>query len=300
MPESLGPHLLGRLPFVEDERDYRLENFMGFNKSAAAIDPAGSASMFIDAAVAELQKTTVSYKKWAATVYVDPTTTHWWKALDNLAAAKQVLTPTPPPPSGAVSWDNPRATLDQGDYGTCVGNGEAQFSNTSPINGSFTQGFGQSATNKGPYARAIYYEATVLDGSPDNPDSPGGGQQGATVRSGMQAMKNRGRINSYAMTTSLNTISEWVLTKGPMVVGTDWYEDMFYPNNDYEVTATGQYAGGHCYLLLGYNPYTDMYEFLNSWGASWGDNGHFYMHSTEFQHLLASDGETYSALELAF
>jgi len=285
MPEKIGPHLLGRIPSKPDDRNYRLENFVGLGE--ATLDPAADAIDLIDAGLAELQKTTVSYKKWAATVYKDPTVTHWWQALNYFATAKQVLAPAPAPADSI--WTNSEPTLDQGDYGTCVGNGEAQFGNTLPFDDKFDE------TD----ARAIYYEATILDGSPDDPDAKGGGQQGATVLSGEKAMKNRGRIASYALTTSLDTAKSWLATKGPIVVGSDWYYDMFYPNADNYITATGSYQGGHCYLLLGYHPSPDSFEFLNSWGASWGDNGHFFMKSADLAKLMKNGGEMWTAVELA-
>jgi len=294
---ELGPHLLGRVPSPPDERDFRLENFVNLGTS----DPAADATAFINDALVELMKTTASYKKWAATVYLDPTVTHWWKALANLAAAKQVLVPPPPPPpppSGGVRWSNPEAILDQGNYGTCVGNGTAQFLNTFPINNEFTEGMGASALNRGPYARALYYEATVLDGWADDPDAPGGGQEGATVRSGMKALKARGRIGSYAQSGDLAVLEAFIRASGSVVVGTDWYSDMFDPNLAGFVVPTGSAHRGHFYLWDEITAGGD-YGFTNSWGAGWGVAGRFYMSKTSFDKLLSANGEVWTAVELA-
>jgi len=164
MPDKIGKHLLGRIPSPPDERDYRLENFLGLE---AAADPAADASALVDEGILELKKTTVSYPRWAATVYTHPEVTHWWMAFSNFAAAQQVLSPPPaPPPAGGIIWSDPDGVLDQGNYGTCVGNGCAQWGNTLPVDDHWDE----------KVARAIYYEATVLDGSPDEPDAPGGGQ----------------------------------------------------------------------------------------------------------------------------
>lgn len=35
--------------------------------------------------------------------------------------------------------------------------------------------------------------------------------------------------------------------------------------------------GGHAVLCVGYNDATNMFTVRNSWGASWGDKGYFYM-----------------------
>src|SRR5574337_1891017 len=121
------------------------------------------------------------------------------------------------------------------------GNGWAQWGNTEPTADTYVESD----------ARAIYYEATVIDGSPDNPDSPGGGQQGSTVRSGAKAMQNRGKLKNYAFTSSLDTAIKWVQAQGPVVVGSDWTNDMFTPDANGLVRPTGAVVGGHCYLKIG-------------------------------------------------
>lgn len=281
----IGPHLLGRLPRVPDARDYRLENFLGIGAQATA----ASAADLIRAGEAELKLTTITYKKWAATKYADVTATHWWRAFNSFAQAIAILEPTPTPtPTGDVIWADNEPVLDQGNYGTCVGNGCAQWGNTLPIDDKFNETI----------ARQIYYEATILDGSPDNPDASGGGQQGATVKSGVIALKNRARLNAYAVTTQLSTIDTWLQTKGPIIVGTDWYNDMFTPDANGFIKPTGSYAGGHCFLLKGYVPSKGGYEFLNSWGSGWGVGGRFYMKTADWSSLLVNAGEAWTAVEL--
>lgn len=276
---DIGPHLLGRKPYEPDARDFRLENFVGLGTAQTDAD-------LVQTALTELKQTTVGYKKWAATSYADVTQTHWWKALNALV---QIAPTPPPPPTGLVRWQNPEPVLDQGNYGTCVGNGVAQFGNTLPIDDKFVEAD----------ARAIYYEATVLDGSPDDPNAPGGGQQGATVRSGMQAYKNRGRISGYAFSVDLATLKKWVLTKGPLVIGSDWMNDMFNPDANGFVTPTGGVAGGHCWIIDEYDPANDVWGASNSWGKSWGVDGRFYLKGADFQYLLDQQGEAYTAVELA-
>jgi hypothetical protein len=290
VPQNIGPHLLGRIPSPPDERDYRLENFKGVAPTAAAaIDGA--------AVTAELRQTTVTFARWAATKYPDVTQTHWWKALYLLGQISPTP-PAPPDPTADVRWLDAEPVLDQGDFGTCVGNAWAQFGNTDPVDDKFTEGTGQSATQGGPYARAIYYEATVLDGSPDDPDAPGGGQQGATTRSGVKAMKNRGRISVYAFASTIDEIRNHLRTVGPVVVGTDWTNDMFTPTADGYLKPTGGVAGGHEWVLSGDLPGDEAFEMLNSWGDSWGNGGHAKIKWADFQTLLDQQGEAVATVEL--
>lgn len=287
MPEKIGPHLLGRLPSPPDERDYKLGNFLGTHTD------------LVNAAYAELTQTTVGYKNkyWET----PPPGTHWAQALAILSkiapfspAPTPTPTPTPPPPTptppGDVILENPEPVLDQGDYGTCVGNGCAQWGNTLPINDKYVE----------KDARAIYYEATKIDGQPDDPDAPGGGQQGTYVRSGMKALQARGRLKTYAATSSVDEIRQYIGTQqGPVVIGIDWYNDMFETDVNGYVKPTGGVAGGHCVLLIGNLESEGAFLFLNSWGDSWGQKGYFKMKYADFDKLLQAQGEAWAAVELA-
>jgi hypothetical protein len=191
------------------------------------------------------------------------------------------------PPS--MLWAD-AVVLDQGNFGTCVGNGWAGWGDSAPVVDTFTE------TD----ARRIYYEATVIDGTNDDPDAPGGGQQGSTVRSGAKAMQNRGKLTAYAFTTSLSSIREWLANHGPVVFGTDWTSDMFTPDASGLISVGGPVDGGHCYLCIGYDTVAGTFRFRNSWGASFGLGGDFILSSTDVQRLLTgidSPGEACMAAE---
>jgi hypothetical protein len=269
---ELGPHLLGRKPSPPDERDWKLARFLA------------SDGTLRDSAVAELKLTIRGYVDKR---YVGPPLpgSHWAKALALLA---QINAPVPIP-SDEVVWVDPESVLDQGDYGTCVGNGWAQWGNTLPIDDRFVE----------KDARAIYYEATVIDGDPDDPDAPGGGQQGATVRAGVKAMKNRGRLAAYAFAASVSEVQTWLRAHGPVVIGSDWFDGMFSPDTKGYVKPTGSVAGGHCYVAIGDLPAEGALLFLNSWGEGWGLGGRFKMKLADFSILLGNQGEACATLELA-
>lgn len=196
--------------------------------------------------------------------------------------------PTPPAPTDPPAWRDP-VILDQGNYGTCVGNGWAGWLASDPV---MDPGITETV------ARAIYYESTVIGGSPDDPDAPNGGQQGSTVRDGAKAVQARGRLSAYAFATSLADVREWLNNHGPVVFGTDWFTGMFYPDPGGWVNLTGKVEGGHCYLCVDYDATTDSYEFVNSWGDGWGVKGHFRIRSGDLAMLLAAAGEACLAAEL--
>jgi papain like protease len=227
----------------------------------------------------------------------DPNFDYWsvyllWKYV------KSLRTNSPPPnphpePATAKTWDDPRPTLDQGHTNHCVGNGCAQWGNTSPINDSYVEDD----------AAKIYYAAKVIDGEP-------GGEDGTYVRSGMKVLQTMKRLAAYARPNTLDDLSTWILTKGPVTVGTNWYESMFTLDADMRARIdesvicpdTGKpVAGGHCYLVLGYDPSRSgrEYECLNSWGSNWGANGHFYLATADIERLVFSEGgEAWCAVEL--
>lgn len=271
----------GRIPSPPDDRDFKLGHFLDLGKDKIT----ASDSDLAKAAAYELQLTTVTYRKWASLTYDDVTKTHWWNALNYLS---MISNPTPAPtptPQSPVTWDNPRPVLDQGNYGTCVGNGWAQWGNTSPINDSYTEDM----------AKSIYYDATCFDGDCDSSY-----QNGSTVRSGAKAMQmpKRARLSAYAFASTVDDAVAWIMQKGPVVFGTDFTWDMESPDANGLVHPTGGVAGGHCYIGMGFDPTTNEIQFLNSWGDSWGVKGHFFMLKDEFEQLFANGGEACTAVEL--
>jgi len=274
MASNIGSHLLGRNPSPPDDRNYRLSNFLKLGVEATSADPAE----LIALGVAELKLTTVKFARWAATDYSDVTKTHWWKALNYFEQAKAALNPVP---TGKVEWENPQPTLDQGNTGHCVGFSGAQFGNTLPINDQFDNNDGH----------ALYYECKVVEGEPNQ-------ENGAYVDSIGKVLLNRKRIGVYAFAASIDEAIEWVKTKGPVIFGTVWLTNMFDPDSSGLIKAIGSEEGGHAYVCLGYDPALDQLLFLNSWGSSWGVNGHFRMSRSDAIKLFSNYGEVLAAVEL--
>lgn len=269
--DNLGPHLLGRKVSPPDERDFRAANFMHIGAERSAMSVTELAAL----AVSELQKTTITYKRWAATHYDTVQVTHWWKAFNALAQIGNFPIPTP---SSDILWES-KIQLDQGDTGHCVGFGNAAWGIAKPIEDVFDNADGH----------AIYYEAKAIEGDPK-------GEDGAYVRDGAKAMVARKRMSTYAFLYTIDEILAWIRTKGPVVVGSDWTDGMFEPDADGVATPSGSVVGGHCYLLIGIAG--DYLIFKNSWGSGWGDNGYFRMKISDFVNLFDNYGEAVASVEL--
>jgi hypothetical protein len=202
------------------------------------------------------------------------------------AKSHQPLGPTQPPSSqpGPVggTWED-KIQLDQGQTGHCVGFGWAAWGDCAPVEDQYHN----------PDGDRIYYECKVLDGQP-------GQENGSAVRSGAKAMQNRGRLGAYVFASTTDEVKQWVANHGSVVIGSDWTQDMFNPDPNGFVHPTGRVAGGHCYLLLGYDPAQDAFQFDNSWGVAWGKGGRFFMTAADFDALVMKDpnGEACAGLEL--
>lgn len=118
---------------------------------------------------------------------------------------------------------------------------------------------------------------------------------GASVLAGAKAMKNLGKIKYYAWAFSTDDILQTLSRKGPVVLGINWYESMYYPDKDGLIRVEGKLAGGHCILASGIWPnhpkFGDVVILPNSWGPTWGINGIGYLPVPELDKLFHQNGE---------
>jgi hypothetical protein len=145
----------------------------------------------------------------------------------------------------------------------------------------------------GPYpfnqhgAVALYHDITTLDPfvgtwPPDDTGSDG--------LSAAQALQRAGAIPGYQHTFSLNDALA-ALTQYPLLVGTYWTDDMFYPDRHGLISYTGEAVGGHEWIADEYVPGQDLVGGTTSWGTSFGVDGRFYLTVQDFGRLLADDGD---------
>lgn len=132
--------------------------------------------------------------------------------------------------------------------------------------------------------KRLYCEAQKRD--PWDGDCTRPMYDGTSVRGAAKALQDEGVINAYHWAWSPQEIIEACLYVGPVVMGTLWTNDMFYPNKRGSVTATGGGNYGHAWVLNGVNTTHKFIRGKNSWGQEWGRNGHFYMSFNEFYKLF--------------
>lgn len=122
---------------------------------------------------------------------------------------------------------------------------------------------------------------------------------GTSVRAGAKILKDDGLIQEYRWAWDLQTTVEALLNVGPVVVGTVWTGDMFFPNASGFIKPTGAVAGGHAYVLNGINTKNRVVRLKNSWGREWGKNGFAYLRYDDLEELIGQQGEVCLALETA-
>jgi hypothetical protein len=184
----------------------------------------------------------------------------------------------------AQVWNVP-SVLDQGATPHCVGYAWATYGIAFPVPDAWDNSMGEK----------IYYAAKVIDGEP-------GQEDGSTTQSGVQAFMQFSQLqnNSYAFATNLQDIITWVLANGPVVVGTNWYNNMFNPSSSGLVTIAPNdtVAGGHEYTVNGVDTIAGLFYLTNSWGTSWANGGHFLMDFATFQRLQTEGGDCCTASEV--
>jgi hypothetical protein len=204
-------------------------------------------------------------------------------------------------------WYAYRHYLDQtGD--TCVANAWAHFMVDSPrthhmadLNsdkdgwvGNWAESYVSAQSGEAGFRGWLYDQAQANDPWSDTPP-----EGGTSVEAAARILRNVGAIASFHWATSINDIIMAVLTTSPVIVGTAWYTEMFYPKgSDMMLSPTGSIAGGHAWKLDGYNQRTGVFRMKNSWGRGWGDNGFAHIKADDVRRLVfEGDGEACLALE---
>lgn len=179
-------------------------------------------------------------------------------------------------------WDVARI-LDQGSTPHCVGYAWAGFGISLPVFDDWKEEMGEK----------IYYQAKVYDGEPNQ-------ENGSSTRSGVRAFMDFGHLeaNTYAFATSIDDIITWVLTMGPVITGTDWYDEMFYPDENGIIRVGGYLVGGHEWMICGVDRSKALFHCVNSWGTSYAIGGKFYIGFSDYEVLFNNQGDAVTALEV--
>lgn len=222
-----------------------------------------------------------------------------WRSLNYLEGPSTGTEPLPPRSYtwGLALW------LDQGQEGSCVGNGYSHELAASPVAvGGIDEKFA---------VEQVYWPAQMEDPWPGGSyPSADPKYDGTSVLTGAKVLQEKGFYTGYNWGITAQDIAQYVGHYGPSVLGLTWYNNMFTPASDGFIHPDGGVAGGHCILAVGVkikwkswvnnfisknwgNVNMDQsYVILhNSWGQSWGFNGRAKLSLTDLDGLMKDSGE---------
>lgn len=187
--------------------------------------------------------------------------------------------------------DQPKTTmwpvnlwLNQGQEGACVGFGFSHEAAAEPV-------AVPNVTDK--YAReTAYWGVQKLDSWPGGA-YPGASPfyEGTSVLTGAKWMKRNGFYTGYHWAFSALDVALAISYLGPVVLGVNWYRQMYHPDAGGFLNLRGPIIGGHCILAIGFNAETNYFTLHNSWGKNWGDNGTAKLTAQALDKLLSNRGD---------
>lgn len=132
---------------------------------------------------------------------------------------------------------------------------------------------------------ALYEEAKRWD------PWPGEDYAGTSTDAPFRVLRNRGVIPGWQWLFGIEEAKEWLIHYGPVSFGTNWYNNMFYPDSKGYIHPGGGLAGGHAYRCVYYSPKDRRFRIVNSWSRGWGQSGRAWIAEDDMASLLADQGE---------
>lgn len=174
--------------------------------------------------------------------------------------------------------------FDQGQIGSCTANAALGCLATDPYGHA-----GVKLTEED--AVQLYVLETRIDDS-QIPGRYPAQDTGSTGPWSMKALEQEKKIRSYVHTRLVHTALR-LLAGGPISIGVTWYQSMF------QVDAKGfivfdpstQVAGGHQVCVVGCDVEHQRIRVRNSWGTSWGQDGHAWLSWKAFDALMGDGGD---------
>jgi hypothetical protein len=179
--------------------------------------------------------------------------------------------------------------LDQGQVGSCTGNGEVGVLGCDPNWSALPQFSPDTAvTLDEALALRLYSMAETIDG--DGPYPPN--DNGSSGPSAAKAAMRLGLISGYTHCLSLQDVLD-ALQGQAVSIGINWYDSFDSPPSSglLSISPGAQVRGGHEPMLRGVDVSARTVFGDNSWGESWGVKGSFSMAWATLDRLLHEGGD---------
>ena len=121
--------------------------------------------------------------------------------------------------------------------------------------------------------------------------------EGATTLAAMKVGQARGWWTEYRWAYDIDTVLKTLHDSCPVILGTNYYYSQFDRDSEgiARITATTELAGGHYYVLRGYNPRRGLVTSPQTW-----DDGDYKYPVEDIERLLKEDGECALPMEVKF
>jgi hypothetical protein len=139
----------------------------------------------------------------------------------------------------------------------------------------------------------------------DRDEWDGRNYDGTSTLGLMKALKDLGYIDEYKWALDAATVVSWILTTGPVLVGSDWFLDMMAVDRDGFIHPEGENYGGHEWRLVGTdldrptpNGTKGASRLVNSWGRKWAQIGRAWIANSDLDLLIKRNGEAVTSPEI--
>lgn len=182
-------------------------------------------------------------------------------------------------------WWSGDLWIDQDD-GSCTGAGLAKLRSAGPVSA--------------PAATIDYWDLYIRNQRNDPWPGEYPSYEGATVRAAMKTGVDLGWFSAYAFCWDLETALAFVMTKGPLQMGLDWFSSFDYPDREgiVRLDVNSRLRGGHSFVWDGTSLKRGLARCPNSWGRRWGKNGYFYVPLEDMEALIQMEGECAAPVEV--
>lgn len=215
---------------------------------------------------------------------------------DERSRAFAAVLPTDTRPFRSYTW---RCDVynDQGREGACVGFAWSHELSARP----------KKILKDAAFAHQIYKRAQQID------QWPGENYSGTSVLAGVKAVQeivnkyDKPLIQQYRWAFGIQDVLRVISYMGPVVLGIDWYYNMYTPDANHFISASGEKVGGHAIMAKGLKvvklnkdlPATydnldldkSYVKLHNSWGVDYGDGGTAFITVRDLAKLLEDGGE---------
>lgn len=125
----------------------------------------------------------------------------------------------------------------------------------------------------------LYAECKRTDGYPNANGTMPRAAMDVLRTVGMKASDGKSyKIASYARQNTVEGIKQALVDEGPVVLGIRIDLAAFNALSNAKLsTAQLAHVSGHCMLAVGFDDSLEAFRVRNSWGDSWGDNGHLWL-----------------------